>query len=141
MNQTETTNGKKPYFLYVNFDKERIGIRENKLEWQVGDFTIIKENQEKVMVYALMDLTDNGWSAVRNSFKYIFNKCKRSKFHEQLNLVVESLIELTSDESRCRKIKEQFDAEKAYRRMKAEQAAERKLMIAFQMIDKMGESL
>lgn len=138
MNQTNET---KQYFLYVNFDQERIGIKENKLEWQVGDFTIIKENQEKVMVYALMNLTENGWYAARKMFKQIFNQCRRIKFYEQLNLVVETLLKLTSDEARCTMIKERLEAEKAYRRMRANELAEKQLMRAMQMIDQMAEAL
>lgn len=138
MNQKNET---KQYFLYVNFDQERIGIKENKLEWQVGDFTIIKENQEKVMVYALMNLTENGWYAARKMFKEIFNQCRRTKFYEQLNLVVETLLKLTSDESRCAMIKERLEAEKAYRRMKAAEAADRQLMMAMRMINQMAEAL
>ncbi len=135
------SNETKQYFLYVNFDRELIGIRENKLGWEVGDFTVVKENAGKVMVYALMNLTENGWYVARKMFKEIFHQCKRSKFYEQLNLVVESLLKLTSDESRCQKIKEHLEAEKAYRRMKAQEAAEIQLLNAMRMIDNMAEAL
>ena len=115
------SNETKQYFLFVNFDKKLIGIRENKLEWEVGDYTVVNENTGNVMVYALLNLTENGLFVVRKLFKKIYLECKRNEFEESLNLVVESLQKLTSDESRCQKIREHLEAEDAYKRMKVQE--------------------
>ena len=112
MKTKETTTERKQFFIYANFDRRRIGVRENILDWQVGDFTIIKEGQEKVMVYAILNLTKDAEYVLRHSFKTIYEKCRCEKFHDHLNKVVEAIIELTGNEVECRKIRETLEAQR-----------------------------
>ncbi len=106
---------KSSIFIYTNFDRRRIGFQENNLEYEVGDFTILKAGEEKVMVYATMEISEEALYVLRHNFKSIYQQCRCEKFCEHLNKVVETIIELISNEKACKKIKETLEAQKAYR--------------------------
>ena len=108
----ETT---KKYMIYTNFDRRRIGITTNDLDYQVGDFTLLEKDKGKVMVYALINLSDDAEYVIRHSFKKIYSECRCEKFHDHLNKVVETIILLAHDDARITDIKEEIEVIKAFR--------------------------
>lgn len=78
-----------------------IGHTENKLDWEVGEFTHVNDKHnpgkgKRVMVYANLELDELGLEVV----KYVFSNSKltkNSKFYEVLNSIVEQIISLNKD--------------------------------------------
>lgn len=122
-------------FIYTDFDRRRIGFSENKLDRKVGDFTIVcgeKGITDKVMVYALVDFSEDAEFVIRRVFGELYKFCYRPMFHEHLNKVVEEIIAISSDEARCKQMRKMI--EQANRRKEA--AAEVALLRAAKRLGK-----
>jgi len=89
------------YFIYVNFDRRTIGVKENSLDWEVGEETKVKDHDYNVLVYANLNLNPIQWDAVKLVFNKLCESIRRPMFHEKVNEVVERLIKITSDEATC----------------------------------------
>ena len=103
------------YFIYVNFDRRTIGVKENTLDWKVGEETKVEAHDYKVMVYANLELTETAHKAVKLVFKKLCDMTAGMKFHEKVNSVVEKIIEITSDEATCDWIVEKAEDEERQR--------------------------
>lgn len=121
MKNLETTQ----YYLYADFEGRRIGITRNRLGLKVGDFGMPSAEIGKVLVYAIFNLSENGVFAVKAKFREICSRFAGYKFHEKLNNVVETLIELTGDEEGCKSMKDAAERMKEYREKQREKRAER----------------
>ena len=104
------SNETKQYFIYTDFDRRRIGMRENTMEWKVGDFTKIKNGQGEVMVYALVNLSENAEYVIKKIWHDLYRQNRCEKFYEMLNRVVEAVISITSDEPYCTRMRKYIEA-------------------------------
>ena len=82
------------YMIYTDWENV-IGYTENKLDWEVGDFTVVQPKKDgkniKVMVYANFELDKMGLEVM----KFVFKKHHlTNKFHEDLNSIIEEFIHL-----------------------------------------------
>jgi len=86
----------KQIFIYGNFDTKTIGYRENLLDYQVGDYTVVKQKND--MVYALFDLSEGEFYAFKKHFNHVCKESRGREFHQTLNLVVERMIGYSTEE-------------------------------------------
>lgn len=92
---------KRTFMIYTDWE-HRLGYRENKYDWEVGEFTNLSDKKApqkgyRVMVYANLKLDEYGLEVLKHVFKTYASKRAfpaPNKIYDYLNSMIEDIYRL-----------------------------------------------